>query len=83
MSEYVIDHNPYYLGKDKYGKKHDVRDVHPILIKLIMNKISFNIINYLLFILFKYMFIHINLFLTNNSKRINNWLSIKYVVNFN
>ena len=36
MSEYVIDHNPYYLGKDKYGKKHDVRDVHPILIKLIL-----------------------------------------------
>lgn len=36
MNEYVNDHNPYYLGKDKYGKKHDVRDVHPILIKLIL-----------------------------------------------
>ena len=33
---YVIDKNYYELGKDVYGKNHDVRDVHPILIKLIL-----------------------------------------------
>ena len=32
----VIDNNPYSLGKDVYGVKHDVRDIHPILMKIIL-----------------------------------------------
>ena len=32
----VIDDRPYSLGKDRHGKKHDIREVHPILLKLIL-----------------------------------------------
>lgn len=35
-NNYVVDNNPYNLGKDINGKEHDVREVHPILIKLIL-----------------------------------------------
>ena len=35
-NEYVIDHNPYDLGKDKRGQHHDVREVHPILLKIVL-----------------------------------------------
>ena len=35
-SEYIIDHNYYDLGKDKNGKHHDVREVHPILLKIVL-----------------------------------------------
>ena len=34
--EFVIDNNPYDLGKDVYHKHHDVREVHPILLKIIL-----------------------------------------------
>ena len=34
--DFVIDNNPYDLGKDVYKKHHDVRDVHPILLKMIL-----------------------------------------------
>ena len=33
--DYIIDETPYNLGKDKNGVKHDVREIHPILLKLI------------------------------------------------
>ena len=33
---YIVDNNPYDLGKDVCGKHHDVREVHPILLKLIL-----------------------------------------------
>ena len=32
----IIDNNPYPLGKDVNGVHHDVRDIHPILLKLIL-----------------------------------------------
>ena len=30
----VIDNTPYKLGKDIHGKEHDVREIHPILLKI-------------------------------------------------
>ena len=33
---YIIDNTYYDLGKDVKGKHHDVREVHPILIKIIL-----------------------------------------------
>lgn len=35
-NNYVIDNHPYDLGKDIKGKHHDVREVHPILLKMIL-----------------------------------------------
>ena len=35
-NNYVIDVNPYDLGKDIDGRHHDVREIHPILIKIIL-----------------------------------------------
>lgn len=32
----VIDNHPYPLGKDVYGKMHDVRDIHEVLLKIIL-----------------------------------------------
>ena len=32
----IIDNHPYPLGKDIYGVHHNVSDIHPILMKLIM-----------------------------------------------
>ena len=32
----VIDNTPYALGKDIYGQDHDVREVHPIMMKLVL-----------------------------------------------
>ena len=32
----VIDNNPYDLGVDVHGRHHDVRETHPILMKLIL-----------------------------------------------
>ena len=34
--DFVIDNEPYDLGKDVNKKHHDVREVHPILLKLIL-----------------------------------------------
>ena len=34
--DFVIDNNPYDLGKDVYKKHHDVREVHPLLLKIIL-----------------------------------------------
>lgn len=36
MDKYVIDSTPYDLGKDVYHHHHDVREVHPILLKIIL-----------------------------------------------
>ena len=35
-NNYIIDNHPYDLGKDIYGKHHDVREVQPILLKMIL-----------------------------------------------
>ena len=35
-SEYIIDHNPYDLGPDINGQHHDVREVQPLLLKIIL-----------------------------------------------
>ena len=34
--EFVIDNTPYDLGKDIDGNHHDVREVHPLLLKIIL-----------------------------------------------
>ena len=34
--QFVIDNEPYDLGKDIDGKHHDVREIHPILMELIL-----------------------------------------------
>ncbi len=35
-SDFIIDNNPYDLGKDVNGKHHDVREVHPLLLKMVL-----------------------------------------------
>lgn len=35
-SDYIIDNTPYDLGEDIDGKHHDVREVHPLLLKIIL-----------------------------------------------
>ena len=35
-NNYIIDTNPYDLGKDVHKKHHDIREVHPILLKIIL-----------------------------------------------
>ena len=35
-NRFVVDNNPYDLGKDICGKHHDVREVHPILLKIVL-----------------------------------------------
>lgn len=35
-NKYVIDNEPYDLGKDIDGKHHDVREIHPILIDIML-----------------------------------------------
>ena len=35
-SDFIIDNNPYDLGRDVKGKHHDVREVHPLLLKMVL-----------------------------------------------
>ena len=35
-SDFIIDNHPYDLGKDVKGKHHDVREVHPLLLKMVL-----------------------------------------------
>ena len=36
MNNFIVDNNPYDLGKDVDGIHHDTREVHPILLKIIL-----------------------------------------------
>lgn len=35
-NDFIIDNHPYDLGRDVKGKHHDVREVHPLLLKMVL-----------------------------------------------